>query len=269
MDALERAGLLAPAGEVDKVLNTVVNNLEVTNNLDIQPEIRCRVLLTSNLEFFSIGHTIVVSRGLIDVLPDEATLATILAQEIADAMVLKPSFDVCGFSDMSRVEPTRAVERFSFRSSKYEAQNANEKALQLLRNSSYRDKLANAGLFLEQLHLQERALMALINPRLGNQVSLSSQLMATAPALKREDVDQIAALPMGAGIKLDPWTDTVELVKAKRMPLLSAREKTPFEITPFMPYLSRCNKAEQSATPKAKDSEGPQAAVLHPSTQEH
>ena len=48
---------------LDKVLETVVNNLEVTNNLDIQPEIHCRVLLTGTLESFSIGHTIILSRG--------------------------------------------------------------------------------------------------------------------------------------------------------------------------------------------------------------
>lgn len=60
---------MAPYGEVDKVLETVVNNLEVTNNLDIQPEVRCRVLMTSTLESFTIGHTIVLSRGLVDVLP--------------------------------------------------------------------------------------------------------------------------------------------------------------------------------------------------------
>src|SRR5712671_6155357 len=68
VDRLARLGMLAPPGEVDKVLETVVNNLEVTNNLDIQPEIRCRVLLTSTLESFTIGHTIVFSRGLVDVL---------------------------------------------------------------------------------------------------------------------------------------------------------------------------------------------------------
>ena len=48
VDRLERMGLIAPKGEVDKVLETVVNNLEVGNNLDIQPEIRCRVLLDFN-----------------------------------------------------------------------------------------------------------------------------------------------------------------------------------------------------------------------------
>src|SRR5229473_973135 len=34
-DRLQRLGLIAPKGEVDKILETVVNNLEVTNNLDI------------------------------------------------------------------------------------------------------------------------------------------------------------------------------------------------------------------------------------------
>jgi hypothetical protein len=35
IDRLERIGLVAPKGEVDKILETVVNNLEVTNNLDV------------------------------------------------------------------------------------------------------------------------------------------------------------------------------------------------------------------------------------------
>src|SRR5580700_807721 len=50
LDRLERIGLLAPKGEVDKVLETVINNLEVTNNIDVEPEVRCRVLMVSTLE---------------------------------------------------------------------------------------------------------------------------------------------------------------------------------------------------------------------------
>src|SRR2546430_1098036 len=87
VDRLERLRLLAPQGEVDKVLETVVNNLEVTNNLDIQPEIRCRVILTSTLESFTIGHTIVFSRGLVDVLPDEASLAAMVAHEVSHVVL--------------------------------------------------------------------------------------------------------------------------------------------------------------------------------------
>src|SRR5215472_1351073 len=82
LDRLERAGVLAPDGDVSKVLQTVVNNLEITNNLTIEPEVRCRVLLTTPLESFTVGHTILLSRGLLDTMPDEGTLAMVLAQEL-------------------------------------------------------------------------------------------------------------------------------------------------------------------------------------------
>jgi len=42
-----QVGLLAPQGEIDKVLQTVVNNLLLTNSIDLQSEVRCRVLLTA------------------------------------------------------------------------------------------------------------------------------------------------------------------------------------------------------------------------------
>ena len=228
IDALEKAGLIAPPGAVDKVLNTVVNNLEVTNNLDIQPELRCRVLITSTLELFSIGHTIVLSRGLLDVLPDEATLATMLAVETADAMVPKPSIDIYGFNDLVKVPTLETMHQFSFRNTKEDNLQANQKALELLRNSPYKGKLGNAGLFLEELAYHKNALTALISPHLGNGVYLASQLRTSAPQRQPGSLDQIAALPIGGRIKLDPWGDNVELLKGTQSPLVSAREKMPF-----------------------------------------
>ena len=55
---LEKAAILAPDGEVNKVLETVITNLEVTNNLDITPEVRARVILTSPLESFTTPCTV-------------------------------------------------------------------------------------------------------------------------------------------------------------------------------------------------------------------
>src|SRR6202050_2539580 len=255
VDRLQRTGLVAPPGEVDKVLETVVNNIEVTNNLDIQPDVRCRVMLTGTLEMFSIGHTIVLSRGLIDVLPDEASLATMLAQELDDIILTKPSTDQWGFNDTTTVTATEALGHFSFKDSPAQIQQDSQKAVELLKNSPYKDKLASAGLFLKQLDADSKTLPVLINPHLGNRIYLADQLIASAPNLEPAKLDQIAALPIGARLKLDPWSDHVYLLKAKPLPLLSAREKMPFEITPFMPYLTRYQKpgSGQSTDPQKAD----------------
>ena len=247
LDRLQRTGLLAPPGEVDKVMETVINNLEVTNNLDIQPEVHCRVLLTGTIEMFTIGHTIVLSRGLLDALPDEASLAAMLAQELANIIVTKPSTDQWGFNDTTNVSTTEALSHFSFKDTPAEIQLANAKALELLKNSPYKDKLGSAGLFLKQLDAESKTLPSLINPRLGNRVQFGEQLAATSPNLDPNKLDQISALPIGARIKVDPWGDHVGLVKAKPVPLLSAREKMPFEVTPFMPFLTRYQSPSEAA----------------------
>lgn len=239
LDALQRDGFLAPPGEVDKVLNTIVNNLEVTNNLSEQTDLHCRVLLTGSLEMFSIENTIVLSRGLIDVVPDEATLAAMLAQEVADAMVPKSYQDQYGFSDVSRLPPTAILKRLSFLNEKRETENNGAKAIELLKKSPYAANLKSAGLFLAQLHSQAKALKQLISPRLGNQVFFAAQLLQAAPPLQTTNKDQLAALPLGARVKLDPYTSRVALMKTKPSSPNSPREKMPFEVTPLVPYLTR------------------------------
>jgi hypothetical protein len=246
LDLLERNGLLAPRGEVDKLLNTVVNNLEVTNNLDQQIDVRCRVLLTSNLEMFSVGNTIVLSRGLIDVVPDEETLAALLAHGLADAMLPKPYQDQYAFSDVMRLTATEVLKRLSFHEDTGEAAENSAKAIELLKKSPYASKLQNAGLFLLQLHAQAKELKHLISPQLGNEVYFASQLMQAAAALQPDNKNQIAALPMGSRLKLDPWSASVSLMKSRPASLLSARDKMPFEITPLVPYLTRYVESSSS-----------------------
>jgi hypothetical protein len=244
VERMQKIGLLAPPGEVDKILQTVVNNLLVTNNIDMQGDIRCRVLITSPLESFTIGHTIVVSRGMLDVLPDEASLAMVLAHELAH-IVLGHKFDTkLAFNDRMFFADQESFQRLDFKRRPADEEAADTKALELLKNSPYKDKLGTAGLFLKQL--QERApdLPNLIRPHLGNSLAQGksirmSALLASAPQLEPNRTDQIAALPLGGRIKLDPWSDQVELAKAKPVALTSAKEKMPFEITPFFPYLTR------------------------------
>jgi hypothetical protein len=244
VERLQNIGLIAPQGEVDKILQTVVNNLVVTNNLEIQPEVRTRVLLTSPLESFTIGHTIVLSRGLLDVLPDEASLAMVMAHELGH-IVLGHRLDTkLAFNDRMFFPDQDTFERLDFSHSAGDEEAADKKALELLTKSPYKDKLANAGLFLKAL--QERApdLKNLIRPHLGNSLANGkalrmSSLLTSAPELDVRRTDQIAALPLGGRVKLDPWSNRIELVKTKPVAILSPREKMPFEVTPFFPYLIR------------------------------
>ena len=168
VERLQKIGLLAPPGDVDKVLTTVVNNLIVTNNLDIQPEIRARVLLTAPLESFTIGHTIVVSRGLLDVLPDEASLAMVLARELGHVALGHQMDTKFAFNDRLFFADEDTFSAIGFQRNRLEEEEADKKALEFLTNSPYKDKLGNAGLFLRALQDRAPDLKNLIRARLGD-----------------------------------------------------------------------------------------------------
>jgi len=236
---LERSGLLAPDGKLDDVLETVVTNLEITSELDIQPPVKCRVLLTTPLESFTVGHTIVLSRGLIDVLPDEASLAMVLAHELGHVISGHDLDTRFAFTDRVLVGDRDALQQFDFQRDPTEEAQADAKAVELLAKSPYKDKLASAGLFLKALDARSIALRALIRPHFGNQLYKMAPIVQKAPALDLTSVQQTSALPLGGRVKVDPWTAHVELMPSARVTLLSAREKMPFQVTPLMPYLAR------------------------------
>ncbi len=206
VDHLQKIGLLAPSGDVDKILQTVVDNLIITNKLQIEPDVRCRVLLTLPLESFTIGHTIVVSRGLLDVLPDEASLATILAHELGHIVLGHHVDTKLAFDDRFFFADADAFQRLHFERDAAEEKAADSKALELLANSPYKDKLGNAGLFLKALRDQSAALPNLISPRLGSRMASGNTtrmaaLFNSAPALQKQRLDQMAALPIGSRVK--------------------------------------------------------------------
>ena len=239
---LEKGGLLAPPGPVDEVLNTVVNNLIVSAKLNV--ETHCRVLLTTPIETFVIGHTVVISRGLIDVLPDEASLALALAGELSHIVLGHPTQTQFAFNNQTMLSDPELLLRFRFRRSPEEMLTASKKTIEIMRASPYRNT-ANAGLFLKALGARSSALPRLLQANLGDQVADPQALQqlaefaVSAPALDEGKLEQIAALPLGSRVKLNPWNNQIELVKTRPLSLLSAREKMPFEVTPFVLYLTR------------------------------
>ena len=243
---LEKGGFLAPAGPVDEVLNTVVNNLLVSAKLAV--EARCRVLLTTPMETFVVGNTIVISRGLIDVLPDEASLALALAGELSHIALGHRAQTQFAFTNQTMLSDPELLQRFRFRRSTEEMLAASKKTIEIMRASPYQ-KTANAGLFLKALEAHRAALPRLLQANLGDQVADPDALRqleefaASAPALEEDKLEQIAALPLGSRVKLNPWTNAIELVKTRPLALLSTREKLPFAVTPFVLYLTRAAPA--------------------------
>ena len=150
---LEKGGLLAPKGPVDEVLNTVVNNLIVSGNLSV--DAHCRMLLTTPLETFTIGHTIVISRGLVDVLPDEASLALVLADELSHIALGHSTQTQFAFNNQTMLSDAELLQRFHFQRSPEEMDSAGKKTIEIMRASPYQ-KTANAGLFLKMSRREGR-----------------------------------------------------------------------------------------------------------------
>lgn len=243
IERLERTSLLAPKGDVDNVLNTVVNNLLATSNLNL--DVECRVLLTTPMETFSLQHTIVISRGLIDVLPDEGSLAMVLANELAQIALGYTTQTRYAFQDQTMFTDEETLQRLRFQRGADEMEKAGKKAIEILSASPYRDKLSGAVLFLRALNARAPRLPNLIQANLGNQLGSEANLTRiaeiarNAPPLNEQSLSQIAALPLGSRVKLEPYSSQIALVKTKPIALLSPREKMAFEVSPFMPYLVR------------------------------
>ena len=255
VERLQRAGLVAPEGDVDKILMTVVNNLLITNNLELARPVRTRVLLTSPLETFSVGNTIVVSRGLIDTLPDEASLAMVLSHELAHIVLGHNLGSQYAFNDRMLFSDESTYSNLGFKHIPEEEAAADKKAIEFLKASPYAQKLDTPSLFLKALQTRASQLGALLTAHLGNNlteagtVTRMAALQTSGPALDMNKLDQIPALPLGGRVKLNGWSNKVELMKSQPVAITSARDKMMFEVTPFFPRLTRAGQEGQTAAP--------------------
>ena len=258
---LEELGLIVPEGEVDKVLQTVVTNLEVTNKLELDPDVRCRIMPTTPIEVATIGHTILVSRGLIDALPNEAALATVLSHALAHAALGHDLDSSFAFNDRMVAPSLKQLPLFDFKHNAEQELDAEALAQRLLANSPYKDNLAEAGLFLKALAKYGRRVPNLARANLGeslvsdNRIIFMAAIAEKAPALELENPQQIVALPLGSRVKLDPWAGQLKFVKASPPRIYSAKDKLALEVTPFSPYLTRLSTAKvNEATPNEAQS---------------
>ena len=109
------------------------------------------MLTTSPLETFSVGNTIVVSRGLIDVLPDEGSLAMVLSHELAHIVLGHNLGSQYAFNDRMLFSDEGTYQNLGFKHIPEEETAADKKAIEMLKASPYAQKLETAGLFIKAL----------------------------------------------------------------------------------------------------------------------
>jgi hypothetical protein len=269
IDRLVEAGLVAPldpGGYEDKVLGQIVINLIVPNNLAFTDPIHCRVMLTDTIEATTVGNTILVSKGLLDSLPSEEAIASVLSLELAHIAMGHHIDTRYAFNDRLLFPDESTFRQINMNHSDVDNGTAAKKAMEYLQASMYKDKLPNAGLYFEQLADRGGALKALNTPKLGDSMlkpdgtPWMAELVHMAPKINWDDPTQQAALPLGSWLKTDPWDDKVHMLNAKRYAPMNARDKMPFEVTPIFYKLQRYEEASVTPAPAAAPAAAPSTA---------
>lgn len=264
LDRLVQAGLLAPPSDFDKVLETVTNNIIIGNKLNLPSDIHCRVMLTTPLESLAVGNTILLSKGLIDVLPTEEDLAAVISFQLAH-IVLGHHIDTrYAFNDRLLFPDEATLERINMNHTPADNEAAAKRAMELFDGSIYHDKSASVSLFYQQLLARSKQLTALLTPRLGDSLLKAdgtpwmSGFLNRGPKLNMDDLTQQAALPLGSHLKFDPWDDKVYALNLRADPILNPGDKMPLELTPVYFRLQRYQAAAQA--PASANTPVPQPA---------
>jgi hypothetical protein len=285
IDRLVEAGLVAPLnadpnGYEHKILDQIVINLQVPNNLAFTDQIHTRILLTDTLETTTVGNTILISKGLIDSLPNEAAMASVVAMELAHIAMGHHIDTRYAFNDRLMFPDTATFQRIDMYHTDHDNGDAAKRAMEYLNASLYKDQLPDAGLFYAQLVDRSKALKAINSPKLGDSLlkvdgtPWMAELQHMSPKLNWDDLAQRPANPLGFWLKTDPWDDKVHQMNAKIYAYMNPRDKMPFEVTPIFFKLQRYDAtaaaaavAPPAAAPAAAPPNAPAAAAADPGTQ--
>src|SRR5271157_5410974 len=276
IDRLVEAGLVAPlnpGGYENKVLDQIVINLVVPNNLAFTDQLHTRILLSTTVETTTVGNTILISKGLIDSLPNEEAIASVVAMELAHIVMGHHIDTRYAFNDRLLFPDEATFQRIDMYHSDHDNEEAQKQGTVYLQASMYKDQLPQAGLFWAQLADRGKVLKQLNTPKLGDSLLRAdgtpwmTDLAHQAPKINWDDLSQIPALPLGSWLKTDPWDDKVHMLNAKRYAPMNARDKMPLEVTPIFYKLQRYDVAKVEPPAGAAPAPSAQPATGDPAQQ--
>jgi len=252
IERLYTAGLIDAPSPFDKTLSDLANNILIYNQITTTRPIRVRTLLTEPLESLSVGNTILLSKSLIDTTAIQTADGAQQAGNLNVALAFQLAHIILGhhidtkyaFSDRMMFPAESAFQHLPMHHTDQENIDASKKALELLQAKELVDGQGYFGLYLQQLAERTKALKALNEPMIGDGLMKTDgtfwlqALVAKAPKLAPNDLKQQAAMPLDGFLAFDPWTDQVIQRHTTYEPLLSARDKMPFETAPVYIKLS-------------------------------
>jgi hypothetical protein len=171
-------------------------------------------------------------------------LNAILAFQVAHIILGHHIDTKYAFSDRLMFPSESAYQRLPMHHTDQDNTEAAKKAMELLSVKDLADGQQYFGLYLQQLAARQKSLKALTDPQLGDSLVKADgtfwlqALIPKSPKLNNSDLKQQAAMPLAAFLRFDPWTDKVIQMHTAYEPLLSPRDKLPFEITPVYLKLS-------------------------------
>jgi hypothetical protein len=246
VERLFTAGLIDAPSDIDKLLADLANNMLIYNQIQTSRPIKVRTLLTQPLESLAIGNTILLSKSLIDTTavygtdgsPQLANLNALIAFQLAHVILGHHIDTKFAFSDRLLFPPESAFQKLPMHHTDADNTEAAKKAIELLSVKELTDGQQYFSLYLQQLQARQKGLKGLCEPQIGDSLLKPDgtfwmqAMVAKGPKLNNTDLKQQAAMPLGQFLRFDPWTDQVIQLKATVEPLLSSRDKLPFEITP-------------------------------------
>jgi hypothetical protein len=281
IERLYQAGLLDAPSDFDKTLEALANNILVYNNIQTTRPLRVRTLLTEPLESLAVGNTIILSKGLIDTtgVPTQdgaqqtGNLNALLAFQVAHVILGHRLDTKYAFNDRLLFPSASVFERIPMHHTAADNAEAARKAMQLLSVKELTDGQKYFGLYLQQLRQRVKALPALNQPMIGDALIRSDSdntfwMEAMVPKgikLDMKDLKQQAAMPLDSFLRHDPWSDQLIQMHTLNEPLLSDRDKMPFEVTPvFMRLTYFASATPPAAPPAAAPAAGSQAPATAP-----
>ena len=267
IDRLYQAGLIDAPSEFDQTLELLANNILAYNKIATDRPIKVRTLLTEPLETLSVGNTILISKSLLDTTAvpsadgkqaeQQGDLNTLLSFQIAHILLGHHIDTKFAFNDHLMFPQESAFEHIPMHHTDEENVAAAKKAIELMSVADLSDGQKYFGLYLQQLQAREKGLHSLTDPQIGDGLTKGDgsfwmqALVSKSPKLNNTDLQQQAAMPLSQLLRFDPWTDKVIQLHSAYAPLLSSRDKLPFEITPVYLKLAYWQPPAPPAPPAA------------------